>query len=808
MAERDESTAEEPLLGHQLRRRLREAAMVLLAGVAAFMLLALWSYQPQDPGWSSVRPSAQIGNLGGIAGAWFADIALLLFGYLAYLVPLFMGWSAYRVFQLLDAPRFDGLALAVRTVGLVLALFSGAALSTLHLEAGQLPLGAGGLLGDLSADWIEGWLGFTGASLMAAVVFLAALTLATGLSWLAVSEWVGRGTMALLSRAFAAFTRFSGRVVARFGRWRERRREAAQQARQRSHERSDAARRPLLKAPRKPALLEGTSTPAPAQPAPSAASPDPSPDPPASRAGQRTKRRRPRGPADPASPLPPGDLLDPAPAGKGGYSQDVLATMSRQLEEKLGDFGVQVQVEAVQPGPVITRFELLPAAGVKVSQISNLAKDLARALSVISVRVVEVIPGKSTVGLEIPNEQRDVIALSELIGSQEYARSDAPLTVALGKDIGGNPVVADLAKMPHLLVAGTTGSGKSVGINAMILSLLYRNAPEQTRLIMVDPKMLELSVYDGIPHLLAPVVTDMNDAANALRWCVAEMERRYRLMAALGVRNVNGFNRKVREAREAGEPLRDPLFDAGDPAEQTLDDATPQAPELEELPFIVVVVDELADMMMIVGKKVEELIARLAQKARAAGIHLILATQRPSVDVITGLIKANIPTRIAFQVSSKVDSRTILDQQGAEALLGHGDMLYVPPGSGVPQRVHGAFVSDAEVHRVVEHLKAVGEPEYVDEILSDTSETAPLPGIPGEGGGSGGGGESDPLYDDAVRIVTETRRASISGVQRRLKIGYNRAARLVEEMEAAGVVGPLQSNGGREVLAPPPPDAS
>ncbi|WP_274600666.1 DNA translocase FtsK, partial [Halorhodospira neutriphila] len=520
------------------------------------------------------------------------------------------------------------------------------------------------------------------------------------------------------------------------------------------------------------------------------------------------------GGAEPAAagafPLPPGELLDEAPEATGGYSEEAIEAMSRQVEERLREFGVQVQVEAVQPGPVITRFEVQPAAGVKVRRISNLAKDLARALSVISVRVIEVIPGKSTVGLEIPNEKRQVIALSEIIRSKAYTESDAPLTVALGKDIGGNPVTADLSKMPHMLVAGTTGSGKSVGINAMILSLLYRNAPEQVRLIMVDPKMLELSVYDGIPHLLAPVVTDMNDAANALRWCVAEMERRYRLMAALGVRNLSGFNRKVREARQAGEPLRDPLFDSGDAANASLDEEVPQAPELEELPQIVVVVDELADMMMIVGKKVEELIARLAQKARAAGIHLILATQRPSVDVITGLIKANIPTRLAFQVSSRVDSRTILDQQGAEALLGHGDMLFVPAGSAMPQRVHGAFVTDAEVHRVVDHLKQVDEPEYVEEILNGSSETASLPGVPGESGGgegSGGGDESDPLYDEAVKIVTETRRASISGVQRRLKIGYNRAARLVEEMETAGVVGPLQSNGGREVLAPPPPDA-
>ncbi|WP_268815709.1 DNA translocase FtsK, partial [Spiribacter roseus] len=463
-------------------------------------------------------------------------------------------------------------------------------------------------------------------------------------------------------------------------------------------------------------------------------------------------------------------------------------------------------VVAVQPGPVITRFELKPAAGVKVSQISNLSKDLARALSVTAVRVVEVIPGKSVVGLEIPNEHRQVIALSEIIRADAFEKADSPLTLAIGKDIGGYTQVVDLAKMPHLLVAGTTGSGKSVGINAMIISMLYKNAPEQVRMIMIDPKMLELSVYDGIPHLLAPVVTDMKEAANALRWCVGEMERRYRVMSALGVRNIGGANRRIREARDRGEPLTDPLWNlGGDRVEPTLDGEAPQPPVLEPMPYTVVVVDEFADMMMMVGKKVEELIARLAQKARAAGIHLILATQRPSVDVITGLIKANIPTRMAFQVSSRVDSRTILDQMGAESLLGHGDMLYMGPSSrGLPERVHGAFVSDAEVHRVAEHLKQSGSPDYVDGILDEGGgDAAGVGALPGEMNAAGG--ESDPLYDQAVRIVTETRKASISGVQRRLKVGYNRAARLVEEMEAAGIVGPLQANGSREVIAPPPP---
>ncbi|MCP5158293.1 MAG: cell division protein FtsK [Gammaproteobacteria bacterium] len=493
--------------------------------------------------------------------------------------------------------------------------------------------------------------------------------------------------------------------------------------------------------------------------------------------------------------LPPLHLLDPPPSRMTGYASDLLDDMSRQLERLLKSFGIEAQVVAVEPGPVITRFEIEPAPGVKVSQISNLVKDLARGLSVNSVRVVEIIPGKSVIGLEIPNRQREIVYLRETLESLAYAQSAAPLTLVLGKDIGGNPVVANLNKMPHLLVAGTTGSGKSVAINAMLLSLLYKAPPSEVRLILVDPKMLELSIYEDIPHLLTPVVTDMKEAANALRWCVAEMERRYRLMAALKVRNIAGFNRKVHDALAAGEALADPFWtpdSAETPGEITV---------LQPLPFIVVVIDELADMMMIVGKKVEELIARLAQKARASGIHLILATQRPSVDVITGLIKANIPTRIAFQVSSRVDSRTILDQIGAEQLLGHGDMLYLPPGTGLPQRVHGAFVDDHEVNRVVDYLRQSGAPDYIDEVLAESYEESDHGGGRPEGDGRG---ESDPLYDEAVQIVVESRRASVSGVQRRLRIGYNRAARLVEEMEAAGLVGPVQTNGGREVLAPPP----
>jgi S-DNA-T family DNA segregation ATPase FtsK/SpoIIIE len=495
--------------------------------------------------------------------------------------------------------------------------------------------------------------------------------------------------------------------------------------------------------------------------------------------------------------IPSLSLLDDPKPKTTGYSTAALEAMSHQLELKLKDFGIEIHVESVHPGPVITRFEILPAPGVKVSQISSLAKDLARSLSVIGVRVVEIIPGKSVMGLEIPNENRELVVLSEILRSKTFDESSSPLTLALGKDISGKAVVADLAKMPHLLVAGTTGSGKSVGINAMLLSMLYKATPKEVRMILIDPKMLELNAYEGIPHLIAPVVTDMKEAANALRWCVAEMERRYKLMASLGVRNISGYNRKVSEAIEAGSPIKDPLFDKSKLL--LFPDAVPD--ELETLPYIVVVVDEFADMMMVVGKKVEELIARLAQKARACGIHLLLATQRPSVDVITGLIKSNIPTRIAFQVSSKIDSRTILDQMGAESLLGHGDMLFLPPGTSLPERIHGAFVDDHEVHAVINEIRKAGGPNYIENVLEESSTTL----LPGEASAGSNGEDLDPFYDEAVSIVTETRKASISYVQRRLKIGYNRAARMIEEMENSGVVSQVQSNGSREVLAPPPP---
>jgi S-DNA-T family DNA segregation ATPase FtsK/SpoIIIE len=742
---------------------------LVLSALAAYLLLSLMSYNGQDPGWSHRGPTHVIHNYGGVVGAWFADVFLYLFGYLAYLFPLMVAYSGWLVFRgRTPTGGVDMHVLAVRWAGFLLTVASGCGLATLHFQIapGTLPLDAGGVFGNLVGNNLAALFSFLGATLFLLALFLSGVTLFTGLSWLSLMDWTGKMTLLGIAWAGEQFTQLRARIEA--GRARREREETV------------AAKQEKFKtAPRKPPRIEPVIRKV--------------------ETSERVERERQVKlfDAPPNTELPPLSLLTESYGHYEGYSESALEAMSRLVEMKLADFGIEVEVVAVQPGPVITRFELQPGTGVKVSQISNLAKDLARGLSAISVRVVEVIPGKSVVGLEIPNEQREIVSLSEILKSAEYDESSSPLTLALGKDIGGLPVVVDLAKMPHLLVAGTTGSGKSVAINAMVLSLLYKTLPEDVRLIMIDPKMLELSVYEGIPHLLTPVVTDMKEAANALRWCVGEMERRYRLMAALGVRNIGGYNRKVQDAIDNGDPIPDPLFKPEEVLEEN-----PEPPTLEPLPFIVVIIDELADMMMVVGKKVEELIARLAQKARAAGVHLILATQRPSVDVITGLIKANIPTRIAFQVSSKIDSRTILDQQGADQLLGHGDMLYLAPGTGIPTRVHGAFVDDAEVHRVVDHLKGRGEPDYIEDILQTTTDY-----LPGGGGQSEEeDAESDPLYDDAVRVVTESRRASISGVQRRLKIGYNRAARMIEQMEACGIVGPQQSNGNREVLAPPPPE--
>jgi S-DNA-T family DNA segregation ATPase FtsK/SpoIIIE len=741
-----------------------------MAGLSLILLWALVSYDPADPAFTVTGDNASVTNRMGPAGAWFADVAFLLFGLTAYLFPVLVLLGGLYLFRAREGAEAVGgkFSAFYKSLGVVLTIATSSGLATLHFKAPALQETAGGVLGQLVGHGLGDVLGALGATVLLLVLWLGAVSLATGVSWLAIMDGTGRSVCAGVS----SITAFAGRIRI----WLEGRR--AKQQRQEVVTKTRAkAKRETREALRIEPVIEKVE--------PSA----------------RVERERQVPLFEPvaANELPPLSLLDDPPPREGGYSAEALEAMSRLVELKLADFGVEAEVVSVHPGPVVTRFEVKPAPGVKSSQISNLAKDLARSLATVSVRVVEIIPGKPYVGLEIPNEVREVVGLGEIIKSEVYDETKSPLTLALGKDIGGQPVVADLARMPHLLIAGTTGSGKSVGINAMVLSLLYKATAEHVRLIMIDPKMLELSVYEGIPHLLAPVVTDMKQAANALRWCVAEMERRYALMAGLGVRHLSSYNKKITEAAESGQPLKDPTF------KPVLE--TDEAPELEPLPYIVVIIDELADMMMMVGKKVEEFIARLAQKARASGIHMIIATQRPSVDVITGLIKANIPCRIAFQVSAKVDSRTILDQIGAEHLLGHGDMLYLPSGTSIPVRVHGAFVSDNEVHGVVKALRAGGGPKYLDEVLEG-------PGLDGGPGGdplaAGGGGEldgeQDPLYDQAVKIVTETRKASISGIQRRLKIGYNRAARMVETMEEAGIVGNLQSNGFREVLAPPPPE--
>ena len=756
------------LLRGPLARGSREGALLVISAMAIYLLVSIASYHPGDPGWSNAGGVDRVANRGGVAGAWLADVLLYLFGFMAYLFPVmigYAGWLAYRGMKAASG-EFDASHFATRAAGCVLAVCAGCGLATLYYHGpAAFPVDAGGIIGSFVGSGLAGVVNPLGGTLFLLALFLTGVTLFTGMSWLQVMDETGRFTIALAAR-------LHGLGLQARERWQARR---VKQVRE-TQVRAERERRPNRKPPR-------------IEPAPARIKP-----------GRRVAREGQVPlfePAAGAGTLPPLALLDEPRERRKAASKESLEAMSRQVEMKLADFGVEAEVVEVHPGPVVTRYELQPAPGLKVSRVTNLAKDLARSLSTVSVRIVEVIPGKTTIGLEIPNEEREIVVLSDILKSSRYDGDASHLALALGKDISGQPVVVDLAKMPHLLVAGTTGSGKSVAINAMILSLLYKASASDVRVIMIDPKMLELSVYEGIPHLLAPVVTDMKHASNALRWCVVEMDRRYRLMSALGVRNIGGYNRKVCAAAEAGEPLEDPLF--------VPDGGEGEAPALEKLPYIVVVVDELADMMMVTGKKVEELIARLAQKARAAGIHLILATQRPSVDVITGLIKANIPSRIAFQVSSKVDSRTILDQMGAEHLLGHGDMLYLGPGVSTPNRVHGAFVADHEVHKVVKNLKQAGKPAYLDGILDGTATAGAAADAGGAATDSGADIEADPLYDQAVRIVTETRRASISGVQRRLKIGYNRAARMLEEMEQGGVVGPLQSNGSREVLAPPPP---
>ena len=674
------------------------------------------------------------------------------------IIVLYFGWSIYRESKHPENPNRGDLFM--RTSGFILLLITSCALSTLHFSGEFYRETAGGILGQVIGNYLESSMKLLGATTLLFFVWLASISLFLNVSWIKIIDEIGKYSLVFWELCLSKIDE----IKAKF-----------------EEKRKKAERKEIFNAEKKRIAKK--------------APPKIEPITPKLEKSNRAEKERQVPMFEPPTDgeLPNLALLDDPPLQEQAYSNESLEAMSRLVELKLKDFGIEVEVVSVSPGPIITRFELDPAPGVKVSKISTLSKDLARSLSVVSVRIVEVIPGKSFVGLEIPNESRELVTLGEILKSKVYDEMSSPLTLALGKDIGGNSVVADLSKMPHLLIAGTTGSGKSVAINAMILSLLYKATSEHVRLIMVDPKMLELSVYEGIPHLLTPVVTDMKEAANALRWCVAEMDRRYKLMAALGVRNIGGFNKKVKDAIADGNPIPDPLFKLP----ELLDDDEPvDHPTLNTLPYIVVIIDELADMMMIVGKKTEELVSRLAQKARASGIHMILATQRPSVDVITGLIKANIPSRIAFQVSAKVDSRTILDQMGAETLLGHGDMLYLPPGTSLPNRVHGAFVADNEVHSVVSNLKKAGSPQYIDEIVQTTDLN-----IMGSGDDEADA-EKDVLYDQAVQIVIDTKKASISGIQRRLKIGYNRAARMVESMESAGLVGPLESNGTREILIP------
>jgi S-DNA-T family DNA segregation ATPase FtsK/SpoIIIE len=757
-------------LTSKLSLRFKEASVIFLIGFALFLLLSIVTYHAADPSWShaSSQPAA---NAAGLFGAWISDVLLYAFGYVAYLFPLILIAMMLVRFKTLRAEEAEhhGYVWA-RIGGFFLVLFSFSALSDIffHPLHSALPASVGGVIGSLFSQGLQSALNQTGATILLVVTTLSGLTLSLGISWGRVLHASLQGALKFVKSSLArssnqtkskqdtrapAVSPFSDEAIHAV---------AAQP--------KPAKKSKVIDLEKVKAMVTKKSE---------------------KKAEKKIKKDittyKPKKlkPTSSNTLIDLGVLNEPAPTQHQNLSTTDLEALSRLVEEKLLDFGIEVKVVGVHPGPVITRFELDLAAGIKVSRITTLSMDLARSLSAISVRVVEVIPGKAVVGLEIPNKHREVVYFKETLSSSEYQDAKSPVSLALGKDISGQPVVVDLAKMPHLLVAGTTGSGKSVGVNAMLLSILFKATPEEVRLILVDPKMLELSIYDGIPHLLTPVVTDMREAAQALRWCVAEMERRYRLLASQGVRSLDSYNQKVKAAIKEGKPIEAPDWYKGDDPKKTL----------ESLPNIVVVVDEFADMMMVVGKKVEQLIARIAQKARAAGIHLILATQRPSVNVITGLIKANIPTRIAFQVSSRIDSRTILDQQGAQQLLGHGDMLYLAPGGGVPMRVHGAFVADDEVHKVVEEWKQYGEPEYLELGLDVAIE-----GFEGEEGEQDA--EKDECYDQAVQIVIETRRASISSIQRRLKIGYNRAARLVESMEQAGLVGPMENNGTREILIP------
>ena len=760
------------VIEEKISRGLREMMLIGIVAIALFLFIALVTFNHEDAGWTHSGSLSAIKNACGVVGAWFSDFVLSIFGLMAYLFPIMLLWHGYLAY-VQNKEKINKFTLFVRWSGFLVTTFSGCAIFYLHLlrTSVELPRATGGVVGREVGEFLLITFGNSGATLLLLSAFLSGITLFTGLSWLTFVDLVGKYTLLLVDIIFQ-------QGLSRYDVYQDQKHETARVKKGKPKKVKEVPTVERIKKSKKikiPPIINPFKM--------------------GDKSDQADLFEKPFDLKKYKGTLPPLDLLDTRKVSVKGYSSSDLESMSRQVEDVLQDFNVIVEVVEVHPGPVITRFELNLAPGIKVSRVTGLAKDIARGLSVSSVRVVEIIEGKSVIGLEIPNQEREMVSLRDLIAAKSFTKSKSKLTFAMGKDIAGIPVVADLGKMPHALVAGTTGSGKSVAINTMILSLLYKATPEEVRLIMIDPKMLELSVYDGIPHLLTPVVTDMKDAQNSLRWAVAEMERRYKLMSKVGVRNLAGFNQKVKEANKKGKPIRDPLFQLTTPLEEG-----EEIPTLIELPSIVIVIDELADMMMIVGKKVEELIARLAQKARAAGVHLVLATQRPSVDVLTGLIKANVPTRISFQVSSRIDSRTILDQGGAEALLGNGDMLFLPSGTSIPIRAHGAFVDDHEVHKVVEFLKASAPPNYLDEI---TQERSDMGDTIAEGSD---GAELDALYDEAVQFVTQSRKASISSVQRRFKIGYNRAANIIEDMEAAGVVSSPEGNGSRQVLAPPPPE--